>query len=93
LPDVPTLAEAGVPEYEYYTWFGLWAPKRTPHEIVEKLHAEVQTALADPALKNAIIAAAGEPYAMPLAEIEPFIKAEISKWAGVVKQAGIKLDE
>src|SRR5262249_49318324 len=54
LPDVPPVAEPGVPEFEYYTWFGLWAPKRTPRAVVERLHAEVRTALADPVLKNAI---------------------------------------
>ena len=42
LPDVPTVAESGVPGYQYYVWFGLWAPKKTPLPIVEKLHAEVK---------------------------------------------------
>jgi tripartite-type tricarboxylate transporter receptor subunit TctC len=89
LPDVPTVEEAGVPGYVYYTWFGLWAPKKTPQPILDKLHAEVKKALADPTVRERIIAAAGEPMDMPVADIEPFLKAEIAKWADVVKRAGI----
>jgi len=89
LPDVPTVEEAGVPGYTYYTWFGLWAPKKTPQPIVDKLYAEINKALAEPSVKDRIIAAAGEPMHMPLGDIEPFVKAEIDKWADVVKRAGI----
>jgi tripartite-type tricarboxylate transporter receptor subunit TctC len=89
LPDVPTVEEAGVPGYVYYTWFGLWAPKKTPQPIVDKLHAEIKKAVSDPAVKDRIVADAGEPMDMPLADIEPFVKAQIAKWADVVKRAGI----
>ena len=89
LPDVPTMEEAGVPGYQYYTWFGLWAPKNTPQPIVDKLHANVEKALANPAVKERITADAGVPLNMPLADIPPFLKAEIAKWADVVKRAGI----
>src|SRR6202167_5626072 len=83
LPDVPTVEEAGVPGYVYYTWFGLWAPKGTPQPIVDKLHAEIQKALADPTVKAKITAAAGETMDMPLADIKPFLRAEIAKWGDV----------
>jgi tripartite-type tricarboxylate transporter receptor subunit TctC len=89
LPDVPTVEEAGVPGYVYYTWFGLWAPKNTPQPIADKLHAEIKKAIADPAVQAKILAAAGEPLDMPLADINPFLEAEIAKWADVVKRAGI----
>ena len=89
LPDVPTVEEAGVPGYVYYTWFGLWAPKNTPQPIVEKLHAEVKKALMTDTVRQRIAAAAGVPLDMPLADIKPFLKAEIAKWADVVKRAGI----
>jgi tripartite-type tricarboxylate transporter receptor subunit TctC len=92
LPEVPTVEEAGVPGYVYYTWFGLWAPKKTPQPIILKLNAEVKKAIADPAVKDRIVAAAGETLDMPLADIEPFLKAEIAKWADVVKRAGIKIE-
>jgi tripartite-type tricarboxylate transporter receptor subunit TctC len=93
LPDVPTVEEAGVPGYVYYTWFGLWAPKNTPQPIVDKLHGEIKKALADPTVKARILAAAGEPLDMPLADIQPFLKAEIAKWADVVKRAGITVNQ
>jgi len=89
LPDVPTIAESGVPGYENYVWFGLWAPKKTPQPIIEKIYAQVQKALAEPAVKDRITADAGVPMTMPLADIEPFVKSEIAKWADVVKRAGV----
>jgi tripartite-type tricarboxylate transporter receptor subunit TctC len=91
LPDVPTVEEAGVPGYVYYTWFGLWAPKNTPEPIVEKLHAEVKKTLMTDTVRQRIAAAAGVPLDMPLADIKPFLKAEIAKWADVVKRAGITI--
>jgi tripartite-type tricarboxylate transporter receptor subunit TctC len=93
LPDVPTVAESGVPDYVYDVWFGLWAPKNTPKPIVEKLYAQIQKALADPAVKERIAADAGVPMNMPLADIEPFVKAEIAKWADVVKRAGVTVQQ
>jgi tripartite-type tricarboxylate transporter receptor subunit TctC len=92
LPDVPTVEEAGVPGYVYYTWFGLWAPKKTPQPIIDKLHAALKKALADPTVKERITASAGVPMDMPLADIEPFLKAEIAKWADVVKRAGVTVE-
>jgi len=91
LPDVPTVAESGVPGYEYYVWFGLWAPKKTPQPIIEKLYSEVVKTLAEPTVKARIAADAGVPMNMPLAEIDPFVKAEIAKWADVVKRANISV--
>jgi tripartite-type tricarboxylate transporter receptor subunit TctC len=92
MPEIPTVEEAGVPGYEYHTWFGLWAPKATPAAIVEKLHAEVKKALADPTIRQRIAATAGDPSHMELSQIDPFVKTEIEKWAEVVKRAGIKVE-
>jgi tripartite-type tricarboxylate transporter receptor subunit TctC len=92
MPELPTVDEAGVPGYEYHTWFGFWAPKGTPQPIVDKLHAEVQKALAEPAVQQRIADTAGEPSRMARQDIEPFVKAEIAKWAEVVKRAGIKVE-
>jgi tripartite-type tricarboxylate transporter receptor subunit TctC len=91
LPDVPTIAESGIPGYENYVWFGLWAPKDTPRPIVEKLYGEVKKAVATPAVKERILADAGVPIDMPLADIEPFLKSEIAKWADVVKRANVSV--
>jgi tripartite-type tricarboxylate transporter receptor subunit TctC len=92
MPELPTVDEAGVPGYEYYTWFGLWAPKGTPQPIVQKLDAQVRNALADPTVQQRIADTAGEPSRMASQDIEPFVKAEIAKWAEVVKRAGIKVE-
>ena len=91
LPDVPTVEEAGVPGYSFYTWFGLWTPKGTPQPIIDRLHGEIQKAQADPGVQAKIAAAAGETLDMPLADIKPFLKAEIAKWGDVVKKAGIQV--
>lgn len=93
LPDVPTVAESGLPDYSYYVWFGLWAPKNTPQPIVEKLYAQIQKALADPAVKERIAEDSGVPMNMPLADIKPFVQSEITKWADVVKRAGIAVQQ
>jgi len=92
LPDVPTVEEAGVAGYEYYTWFGLWAPRKTPQPVIDKLHTEVKKAQDTAFVKERIAAAAGVPLDMPLADIDPFLKAEIAKWADVVKRAGIQVE-
>jgi tripartite-type tricarboxylate transporter receptor subunit TctC len=92
LPDVPTVAESGVPGYEYEVWFGLWAPKRTPPPIIDRLNAEVGKALATPSVRERIIATAGVPSRMPLADIEPFVKSEIAKWADVVKRGNVTVE-
>jgi tripartite-type tricarboxylate transporter receptor subunit TctC len=92
MPDIPTMEEAGLPGYEYHTWFGLWAPKATPTAIVEKLNAEVNKALAEPSIKQRIAATAGEASRMELKDIDPFVQAEIKKWAEVVQRAGIKVE-
>ena len=91
LPDVPTIAEAGVPGYQNYVWFGLWAPKKTPQPVVEKLYAEIRKAVATPSVKERIMKDAGVPMDTPLKDIEPMEKAEIAKWADVVKRAHIQV--
>jgi tripartite-type tricarboxylate transporter receptor subunit TctC len=92
MPELPTVDEAGVPGYEYQTWFGLWAPKATPQPLVETLHAEVQKALAEASVQSRIAETAGEPSHMARADMEPFVRAEIAKWADVVNRAGIKVE-
>jgi len=92
MPELPTVDEAGVSGYEYQTWFGLWAPRGTPQPVVETLYTEVRKALADPTVQNRISETAGEPSHMARADMEPFVRAEIAKWAEVVKRAGIKVE-
>jgi len=90
-PDIPTIAEAGLPGYEAVTWFGLLAPAGTPREIVVKLHAGVARAMQDPALRKRFIDDGAEPT--PSSSPEEFaalIRAEIAKWTKVIKAAGIQ---
>jgi tripartite-type tricarboxylate transporter receptor subunit TctC len=91
LPDVPTVAET-VPGFQNYVWFGLWAPKKTPPALVEKMHEEVKKAVADPEVQKRIAQDAGVPMTTPLNDIEPMVKSEIAKWADVVKKANIKIE-
>jgi tripartite-type tricarboxylate transporter receptor subunit TctC len=91
MPELPTVDESGMPGYEYHTWFGFWAPKKTPPAVVEKLNMEVRKALADPTVRQRIAATAGEPSTMERQDMDAFVRAEIKKWAEVVKRAGIKV--
>ena len=89
LPEVPTIAEAGVPGYEATVWLGLMAPKGTPQAIVDKLNAEVNKAINRPDLKNMWAQQGAAPLAMTPAEFAVYVRKDIDKWASVVKAAGI----
>jgi tripartite-type tricarboxylate transporter receptor subunit TctC len=88
LPDVPTLAEAGVPGYEATLWLGLVGPAALPAEIVQRLHAETAKALQDPDLQRQFRSAGVEAAAMAPREFDAFIRAEHDKWGRVVKETG-----
>jgi len=92
-PDIPTADEAGVPGFYTQMWHGLWAPARTPHDIIAKLNAAVVDALADPAVRKRLADLGQE--IPPREEQTPealgaFHKAEIEKWWPIIKEAGIK---
>jgi tripartite-type tricarboxylate transporter receptor subunit TctC len=89
LAGVPTVSES-LPGYEAVGWFGLSAPKSTPAEIVDKLNAATNGALADPKLTAQLAGLGVEPMAMTSDEFRKFIAAEFAKWAKVIKFAGIK---
>jgi len=91
-PDIPTMQEAGVPGYQVTTWYGLWAPAGTPPEIVNRLQAEVVKAFAKPEVKEIRAAQGADAGGNSPAEFTAFIKAEIAKWAKVVKDSGAKID-
>src|SRR5688572_28653297 len=91
-PEIPTIAEAGVPGYETTAWGGLVVPVGTPPSIVQKLNAEVNRALQSPSLKERYAAIDAEPVGGTPAEFAAFVKSETVKWADVVKKSGAKLD-
>lgn len=88
LPDVPTIAEAGVPGYEATSWFGLLAPAKTPAPVVAKLNAAILKALADPDVKNKLLEQGAEPAGETPAQFAAFIASETVKWGKIVKQSG-----
>src|SRR5438105_5544393 len=83
LPDVPTVAEAGVPGYESIGWFGAVAPAATPAGVIERLNAEIKTALAASDISSRVLAAGAEPLTTTPAEFGAMIRAETRKWAEV----------
>ena len=92
LPDVPTLAEAGFPGMEDYTWVGLFAPAGTPGDIVRRLNAAVLDAVKSPDVRQRLEDLAFEVTAAPLRETSDYVKSELVKWAKVVRDTGAKLD-
>lgn len=91
-PDIPTAAEAGVPGYQVATWYGLWAPKGTPKDIVDRMQAEVRKALATDEIRTAWTNIGAEPPNLWGDDFGRFVAAETQRWAGVVKTSGAKLD-
>ncbi|MBY0408945.1 MAG: tripartite tricarboxylate transporter substrate binding protein [Burkholderiaceae bacterium] len=90
LPDVPTMEEAGVPGFLTSTWYGLWAPKDTPREVVQKIWREAQQVLAEPQIAAQYRRLGAEPVGSTPAEFARYIDSEARKWEGIVKAAGVK---
>jgi tripartite-type tricarboxylate transporter receptor subunit TctC len=90
LPEVPTTGEAGVPGADSPLWFGVWAPAGTPPDVVQKISADVRKALADPGVKEKLLALGNDGMDMSPAEFSRFVREEIDTYQRVVKAAGIK---
>jgi tripartite-type tricarboxylate transporter receptor subunit TctC len=90
LPDVPTIADAGVPGYECANWIGIVAPNGTPANIVERLHGEIAAIQELPEYQQRLAAQGAEAIRMTSAEFGNFLLQELAKWERVVKEAGIK---
>jgi tripartite-type tricarboxylate transporter receptor subunit TctC len=91
LPNVPTVAEAGIPGYDATIWLGVMAPTGTPRPIVDKLNAEINKVLARPDVKEAWGKQGAVPMAMAPAEFDAYLRQDIDKWAKVVEQSGAKV--
>jgi tripartite-type tricarboxylate transporter receptor subunit TctC len=92
MPEVPTLAEAGVPGYEANLWLSISGPAGIPAPIVQRLHAEIAKALQDPELRASFRTAGVEAVSMPPDELTAYMRAEYEKWGRVVKQTGASID-
>lgn len=90
VPDIPTVAEAGVPGYEMSQWYGLLAPAGVAAPIIERLNAEIANALKHPELRTRFQADGAEPVHSSPQAFGAFFKAEIAKWTSVVRKAGIR---
>jgi tripartite-type tricarboxylate transporter receptor subunit TctC len=91
-PDVPTIAESGLPGFETGSWQGVVAPARTPRAIVDKLNAEITRILNTPEVKQQLAGQGTEVRAGTPQAMAEFMRAEIARWAKVVKQAGVKVE-
>ncbi len=89
-PELPTVAESGVPGFEVTTMYGISAPAKTPRVLIDRLHAEIVRALNSPDLRGKLIEAGADPVGNAPEEYTAFIKSEIAKWAKVIQAAGIK---
>jgi tripartite-type tricarboxylate transporter receptor subunit TctC len=91
-PDVPTIAEAGVPGYEVTAWQALFAPAKTSPGIVRKASADTRTALADPAIKDKLAQSGYAAESSTPEELAQLLKSDIARWGQVVKEAGLKIN-
>ena len=92
LPQVPTLAEAGVAGADITTWYGLFTTGGTPRPIVERLHAELAKALARPDVRARLTGLGGEPGAMSVVEFSAMNRAEFERYGRLIREAGIKIE-
>jgi tripartite-type tricarboxylate transporter receptor subunit TctC len=91
-PDLPTIAESGLPGFDISTWFGIFVPAKTPREAVDRLHAEFTRALAAPDVREKMLNLGAEPVASQPEEFAAYIRAESEKYARVIKASGAKAD-
>ena len=92
LPDMPTIAESGVPGYEYTTWYGIFAPRGVPASTVTLLQRRVTKAVLSPEVSQRLTPQGAEPSPSTPAELTAYMKEESARWAKVIKAANIKLE-
>jgi tripartite-type tricarboxylate transporter receptor subunit TctC len=92
VPDLPTIAESGLPGYDFAAWFVLLAPARTPPAIVERMHREVERILAMPETKARFVQLGAEPGSGTPAQVAAFLAGEVRRYEKVVRDAGMKVD-
>lgn len=92
MPNLPTIAESGVPGYDSGVWYAMLAPRSTPQTIIARLHEEYRKVLADPGIRSFLTKSGVEPDGGTPEELGKYLRSELAKWAQVIKAANIKLD-
>lgn len=92
MPNVPTASESGVPGFDAGVWYAMLAPRGTPQPIVARLNEEFRKVLADPGIREFLTKAGVDPEGSTPEELAKYLRSEITKWARVIKEAGIKVD-
>jgi tripartite-type tricarboxylate transporter receptor subunit TctC len=92
MPNLPTIAESGLPGYEASAWYALFAPARTPKPIVDKMQTEVARILKLPDVRERLGFETIQPVGSGSAEFAEFLKREIAKWGAIVRESGAKVD-
>ncbi|HYK14954.1 MAG TPA: tripartite tricarboxylate transporter substrate binding protein [Burkholderiales bacterium] len=92
LPNIPTIAEAGVPGYEYTTWYGIFAPAKTPRTLIARLNTEIVKAMETPDIKDRFTALGGDPDPGTPEELRAYMANESAKWAKIIKAANVRIE-
>jgi tripartite-type tricarboxylate transporter receptor subunit TctC len=92
-PELPTIAEAGVPGFDVSTWFALFVPAKTPHAILDRINADAVAALGHPMVKERLEQFGATLVGSTPQELAAFLKAEMDRWGPVIREAKIKVDE
>ena len=91
-PELPTIAETGLPGYEATGWFALFAPAKTPTALINRLNTEIVNGLKQTEVRERMLVLGADTYAMTPAELDKYVRAEIVKWSKVIKESGAKAD-
>ena len=91
-PEIPTIAEAGVPGYDANAWFGIFAPTGTPQAVIDRLNAEIVKIVKLPETRDRFLALGAEPAGSTAEEFGAFFRNEVAKWAKVVKESGARVE-
>jgi tripartite-type tricarboxylate transporter receptor subunit TctC len=91
-PDIPTIAESGVPGFDVFSWFGFFVPIKTPQDIIARINADTNAALAHAPVKSRFEELGANPKGSTPAELAAFLQSEIDKWGPVIREAKIRVD-